>query len=129
MICYQPSKIPFWVNKQRCLGLSMSLITDWMKDYLRPPTHHTEPHAYKFEINEEGDVWFKRFCMDPEWNELRPILPQVPDGTPSLIRFDWKKQCPIDEIRDKIKTCEVKFSQREIDWWASFLKELKTTQS
>jgi len=99
---------------------------DWFKDYLRTSSHHTEPHANKFEINEEEDVgvWFKRFCMDPERNELR-----IPVRIPSLVRFDWKKQCPIVEIRDKIKSCKVKFSQRGIDWWTSFLKELETSQS
>jgi len=104
---------------------------DWIKDYIRSPSHHTEPHAYKFEINQKGDVgvWFKRFCMDPEWKELGTVLPHMPDGTPSLVRFDWAKQCTLKEMEDKLKSCEVKFSRREIDWWGKFLEDWQRLQT
>ena len=83
---------------------------DWFKDYIRTPSRHTEPHSYKSELNHDGDVglWFKKFCMDSEWTALKPILSQIPDGTPSLVSFDWAKQCPDNEIR--IKSGHVKLS-------------------
>jgi len=48
--------------------------------------------------------------MDPESKELGTVLPHMPDRTPSLVRFDWAKQCTLKEMGEKLKSCEVKLS-------------------
>ena len=30
----------------------------WIKDYVRTPANHTQPHAYKFEMNEKKRAWY-----------------------------------------------------------------------
>ena len=103
---------------------------DWLKPFLRSPSYHTEPHAYKFEMNDQNDacVWFKRFAMDNEWVELGTMLPNLTEGVPSLVRFTWAKQTDIEEITKNVETCQFKFSSETVQWWNNFLQEFKKSQ-
>ena len=97
-----------------------------MQEYIRVPTCHTEPHAYKFEENSDGcvGVSYKRFCMDDDWVELRPLLSHKPEGTPKFVLLDWIKQCPVDEMRTNIKGCSIMLTSVEIEWWDGFINDL-----
>lgn len=97
---------------------------------IRTPSHHTEPHAYKFElVNEEVDLSFKRFAMDPEWTQLKPaLLSHLPTGPIPLVRFSWRKQLPVDEIEEKIQSCSVKLPHQSMIWWGNFTDNLRKEQ-
>ncbi|XP_066917582.1 uncharacterized protein [Clytia hemisphaerica] len=103
---------------------------DWFMPNIRTPSHHTEPHAYKFElVNEEVDLSFKRFAMDPEWTQLKPaLLSHLPTGPIPLVRFSWRKQLPVDEIEEKIQSCSVKLPHQSMIWWGNFTDNLRKEQ-
>ena len=104
-------------------------IKAWLREYIRDLTHHTEPHAYKFEqIEDEVVVSFKRFAMDSDWKSMQSVLSHMPDGNPTIVRPTWKAQCPIEEIRSKLKTLQVTFGNSEMNWWKNFVTELETKQ-
>ena len=71
---------------------------------------------------------FKCFCMDREWTEINTVTPHLPDGTPNFVKLEWAKQASLEEIREKLTKCNVKFSTNTISWWDNYLHEIESQQ-
>ena len=106
-------------------------VKDWIAPYIRPINNHTEPHAYKFVMNNATnlcEVFFKRFAVDPVWEPLDVLLSPIPVGNPPIVRPTWEKQCPIDDLRSKIRTCTYMLSNVEEQWWEKYITDLEKKQ-
>ena len=99
-------------------------VKTWLREYTAKFQHHSHPHAFRFKLNENGDVemtyrpWAK--ASRKEWYpEEGPfiVLSEVPPGKPAILKPDLKKCPSVKTMRDSIEKLKVRMSANERGWW------------
>ena len=114
---YKPSPIA-------CTVENIYDVKSWLCPYVAILKHHSNPHAFRFKLNENGEVemsyrpWAK--SARKEWlPEEGPIvvLQQVPPGKPAVLKPDLKKCATVKDIRDNVEKLRVRMTTAQLEWW------------
>lgn len=114
---YKPSPIA-------CTVENIYDVKSWLQPYVATLKHHSNPHAFRFKLNKNGDVemsnrpWAK--SARKEWlPEEGPIvvLRQVPPGKPGVLKADLKKCAMVNDIRDNVEKLWVRMTTAQLEWW------------
>lgn len=103
-------------------------IKNWLEPYLNGIKNHVYPHSYKF-FKKEGKVQmkYKAWANDKTWlpeaSGLQ-ILNGVPDGTPSLVKPEFRKQLDTKQLEESVSKCK-RMSLEDRQWWRSFIDNEK----
>ena len=96
----------------------------WLRPYTATLQHHSHPHAFRFKLNEHGDVemsyrpWAK--SGRKEWFPTEGplvILRQLPPGKPAVLKPDLKKCPTVKVIQDSIQKLRARMSTSQLEWW------------
>ena len=91
-----------------------------MRQYTSTFQHHSHPHAFRFKLNDDGDVemsfrpWAK--AERKEWlPEEGPyvILADIPPGKPSVLKPDLTKCLSIKTMKDSVEKLKIRMSMSE----------------
>lgn len=104
-------------------------IKSWLRPYTATLKHHSNPHAFRFKLNDQGQVemTYRNWAManKKQWLPRDTpfiILEQLPEGTPSLQRPD-NSRCPtIEMMEGSLKHVSVRMNPEEIAWWENFIR-------
>lgn len=107
-------------------------IKSWLRPYTATFKHHSNPHAFRFKLNEHGEVemTYRNWAMadKKEWlPDDGPfiVLEELPEGNPPLQRPD-NSRCPTtDSMEGSLKHASVRMKPEEIAWWRKFVDEEK----
>lgn len=103
-------------------------IKSWLRPYTATFKHHSNPHAFRFTLNEDGEVEMSyRNWAKAEKKEWLPkegpfiVLRELPPGTPSILKPDNVK-CPTEEAMEN-SVCQVqkRMTPQELAWWKEFI--------
>lgn len=99
-------------------------VKSWQRPYVATFKHHSQPHAFRFKLNDQGEVEMSyRNWANSKRKEWLPekgpfiIMRELPPGKPSLLRPDLKKCPSVENIRDAIAKLKVRMSVSEVEWW------------
>ena len=118
---YTPS--PYTIYRENIFD-----IKSWLRPYTATLKHHSNPHAFRFKLNEQGQVemTYRNWAManKKEWLPKESpfvLMEQLPEGTPALQRPD-NSRCPtIETIEGALKHVAVRMTPQEIGWWKAFV--------
>lgn len=104
-------------------------IKSWLRPYIATLKHHSNPHAFRFKLNEQGQVemTYRNWAMasKKEWLPKEGpfhIMEEMPEGYPPLLRPD-NLRCPTAEnMEGALKHVAVRMSPEELNWWNEFVK-------
>ena len=104
-------------------------IKEWLRPYTATLKHHSNPHAFRFQLNDKGQVEMKyrnwAMADKKDWLPKETgfvILEELPEGTPSLQRPD-NKRCPtIEAMEGALKHVSKRMKPEEVAWWQTFVK-------
>ena len=105
-------------------------IKAWLRPYTATLKHHSNPHTFRFKLNDQGQVemTYRNWAManKKEWlpkDKSFIILEELPEGTPSLQRPD-NMRCPtIEAMEGSLKHVSKRMNPEEVSWWQTFLKD------
>ena len=103
-------------------------IKNWLEPYLNGIKNHVYPHSYKF-FKKDGKVqmkykaWAKDKTWLPEGSGLQ-MLNGVPEGVPSLVRPDFRKQLETKQLEESVNKCK-RMSSEDRQWWKLFIDNEK----
>ena len=127
---YNPSSIV-------CTVENIYDVKSWLRPYVATLQHHSNPHAFRFKLNENSEVemsyrpWVK--SARKEWlPEEGPIvvLRQVPPGKPAVLKPDLRKCATVKDIRDNVEKLWVRMTTAQLEWWKEMAdKEAKRRTS
>ncbi|CAH3027411.1 unnamed protein product, partial [Porites evermanni] len=105
-------------------------VKTWLRPFVPSLKHHSNPHAFRFKMNENGEVEmsYRPFAKSgrKQWlPEEGPIvlLKQVPPGKPSVIKPDMKKCPSVEVIKDSVEKLGVRMSSAQLDWWRKMAED------
>ena len=118
---YTPS--PFTVYRENIFD-----IKEWLRPHTATLKHHSNPHAFRFKLNDKGQVemTYRNWAManKKEWLPKDTgfiILEELPEGTPSLQRPD-NTRCPtIEAMEGSLKHVSMRMKPEEVAWWQTFV--------
>lgn len=109
---------------------NISDIKSWLCPYTATLKHHSNPHAFRFKLNEQGQVemTYRNWAMAnrKEWlpkDSPFVILEQLPRGTPSLQRPDNTKGPTIEVMKVSLRHVSVRMKPEELAWWTEFVEQ------
>ena len=107
-------------------------IKDWLGPYIAQIKQHSRPHAFKFEIERNGQVgmWYRHWSSEGDWKGDEAgnpffLLEGLPSGKPSLSRGMSLQQNSLDVIESGVNSCSQRFTVQEREWWEKFVEEEK----
>ncbi|KAL9965925.1 hypothetical protein ACROYT_G029792 [Oculina patagonica] len=109
----------------------------WLRDYTSTLQHHSHPHAFRFKLNDDGDVEmsYRRWAKSArkEWLPKEGpfiVLCDIPPGKPAVLRPDLKKCPTVKVMKDSVEKLKIRMSTSEREWWENMIKdeEEKVTQ-
>ena len=89
----------------------------WLQQYTSTFKHYSHLHAFRFKLNDDGDV---AKAGRKEWlQEERPfvILANIPPGKPSVLKPDLTKCPSIRTMKDSVEKFKIRMSMAERGWW------------
>ena len=105
-------------------------VKTWLRPFVPSLKHHSNPHAFRFKMNENGEVEMSYIPFAKsgrkQWlPEEGPIvlLKQVPPGKPSVIKPDMKKCPSVEVIKDSVEKLGVRMSSAQLDWWRKMAED------
>lgn len=103
-------------------------IKNWLEPYLNGIKNHVYPHSYKF-FKKDGKVQmkYKAWANDKTWlpeGSGLLMLNGVPEGTPSLVRPEFRKQLETKQLEESVAKCK-RMSSEDRQWWKSFIDNEK----
>ncbi|KXJ22492.1 hypothetical protein AC249_AIPGENE2579 [Exaiptasia diaphana] len=109
-------------------------IKAWLYPYLAVFENHSQPHAFRFKLNEKKEVemsykeWSNKKGAGKFWlPRAGPhiILRRTPPGKPALLRPDLKKCPSVEKIETSIDRLKVRMRSHQLHWWTDFLEKEK----
>lgn len=105
-------------------------IKSWLRNSTATLQHHSNPHAFRFKLNEHGQVemTYRNWAVadKKEWLPKGGsfiILEELPKRHPSLQRPD-NLRCPSLEAMDTfLKHVSARMNPEEVAWWRRFSDE------
>ena len=107
-----------------CVVENVYDVKAWLRPYTATLQHHSHPHAFRFKLNEHGDVemsyrpWAK--SGRKEWFPREGpfiILRQLPPGKPAVLKPDLKKCPTVKVIQDSVQKLRARMSTSQLEWW------------
>ena len=103
-------------------------IKKWLEPYLNGIKNHVYPHSYKFfKKNGKVQMKYKAWANDKTWlteGSGLQMLNGVPEGTPSLVRPEFRKQLETKQLEDSVNKCK-RMSTEDRQWWKLFIDNEK----
>ena len=104
-------------------------IKSWLRDSTCTLKNHSNPHAFRFKLNEQGEVEMSyrnwAVAKKKEWEGPYVVLRQLPQDTPYVQRPD-NLRCPsIEAMEAALKHVSVRMTPEEVVWWQRFVEEEK----
>lgn len=103
-------------------------IKQWIEPYLNSIKNHVYPHSYTFfKKNGKVEMKYKAWANDKTWLPEGTgfhLLNGVPEGTPSLVRPEFRKQLGIKELTDSVNKCK-RMNKEDRQWWNLFIQNEK----
>ena len=102
----------------------------WLRPFTATLQHHSHPHAFRFKLNEHGEVemsyrpWAKSgrkewFPKEGPFIILRQLLP----GKPAVLKPELKKCPSVKDIKDSVQKLRVRMSTSQVEWWQKLAAE------
>lgn len=103
-------------------------IKNWLEPYLNGIKNHVYPHSYTFfkkdrKVQMKYKAWANDKTWLPEGSGLQ-MLNGIPEGTPSLVRPEFRKQLETKQLEDSVNKCK-RLSKEDRQWWKSFIDNEK----
>lgn len=103
-------------------------IKSWLRPYSATFKHHSNPHAFRFTLNANGEVEMSyRNWATADHKEWYPeegpfvVLQELPAGTPSILKPDNEK-CPSEEaMENNIRYVQKRMTPQELARWNEFI--------
>ena len=105
-------------------------VKTWLRDSTSKFQHHSHPHAFRFKLNDNGDVemtyrpWAK--AERKEWLPKEGpfiILRDIPPGKPAVLKPDLKKCPTIKIMKDSVEKLKIRMTTEEREWWEKMIRE------
>lgn len=103
-------------------------IKNWLEPYLNGIKNHVYPHSYTFfkkdrKVQMKYKAWANDKTWLPEGSGLQ-MLNGIPEGTPSLVRPEFRKQLETKQLEESVNKCK-RLSKEDRQWWKSFIDNEK----
>ena len=105
---------------------------DWLIPHLNSVKYRSRPHAFKFELTENGDVgmWYKHWASEKTWQgqeengKVAPliVLRSIPPGSPSALKPSFSDQYNMEKIASEYEGAKGRMLDDEAKWWEDFIK-------
>lgn len=104
-------------------------IKSWLRPYIATLKHHSNPHAFRFILNGQGQVEMSyrnwAIASKKEWLPKEGpfhIMEVMPEGYPPLLRPDNLRTPTAEIMEGALKHVAVRMSPIELNWWNEFVK-------
>ena len=103
----------------------------WIRPFVATFQNHGSPHVFRFTKNERGEVEMVYRLLaggeGKEWLSEEPfvIMTEMPQGFPSLLKPDNKKNATPEEMERALEHLKSRLTVADSEWWKTFVAKEK----